>query len=197
MKTTSRAIPVRDIGSTLSGLLKTQFRLGTQLLDIMSQVQIPRNKSCCDIPEPCWMPVSLGEIESYACEGANVVVRIMITNCDRVPRNYTISATGVDAELVDLQPTTLTIGAKERGRFVATLKIPVSEKRRPDFEVLLWVRGCKEYYLRWTVAVGTTGGDCCYEAIVEDCPDLVHHWYDHFYCVRPCFFDRKSKDTYD
>jgi hypothetical protein len=21
---------------------------------------------------------------------------------------------------------------------------------------------------------------------VEDCPDLLHHWYDHFYCNRPC-----------
>jgi hypothetical protein len=25
---------------------------------------------------------------------------------------------------------------------------------------------------------------------VEDCPDLIHHWYDHFYCDRPCT-DRK------
>ena len=24
------------------------------------------------------------------------------------------------------------------------------------------------------------------ELTVEDCPDLVHHWYDHFYCPRPC-----------
>jgi len=21
---------------------------------------------------------------------------------------------------------------------------------------------------------------------IEDCPDLIHHWYDHFYCPRPC-----------
>jgi hypothetical protein len=24
------------------------------------------------------------------------------------------------------------------------------------------------------------------EVEIEDCPDLIHHWYDHFYCERPC-----------
>lgn len=193
MKTPTRAIPVREIGTTLSELLKTQAHLCTQLMDIVSHVQLPRSQSCCDIPEPCWMPVSLGEIESFACQGATVVLRLMITNCDRITHNYTISAAGADAGLVNLQPTSLSIGPKERGLVLAKLKIPDDAKEGQDFEVLLWIRGCKEHYLKWTVAVGTTGGECCHEVEVEDCPDLVHHWYDHFYCVRPCYFDRRSK----
>jgi hypothetical protein len=28
---------------------------------------------------------------------------------------------------------------------------------------------------------------------VEDCPDLIHHWYDHFYCPRPCIEERSNR----
>jgi hypothetical protein len=191
MKTSSSAVPVKEIGTTLAELLKTQARLGTQLVDIVSQVKLPRSQSCCDIPEPCWMPVELGEIESFACPGATSVVRLVITNCDRVPHNYSVSATGADAGLVNLQPATLSLGPKERGQVLATLKISPDAKDSQDFEVLLWIRGCKEYFLRWTVEVGSRGGDCCHEVEVDDCPDLIHHWYDHFYCARPCYFDGK------
>lgn len=196
MNTSSTDIPAREIGTTLAELMKTQFRLGAQLVEIASQVKLPRSQSCCDIPEPCWMPVPLGDIESFACPGATSVVRLVITNCDRIPHSYSIWAKGADAGLVDLQPTSLSLGPKERGQVLATLKIPADAKDGQEFEALLWVRGCKEHFLRWTVEVGTRGGDCCHEVEVEDCPDLIHHWYDHFYCARPCYFDRKSGDNH-
>jgi hypothetical protein len=28
---------------------------------------------------------------------------------------------------------------------------------------------------------------CCREVDVNDDPDYVLHWYDHFYVTRPCF----------
>lgn len=195
MKTSSRAIPVREIGTTLSELLKTQARLGAQLMEVVSQTQLPRSSSCCDIPEPCWMPVSLGDIDSVACPGATVVVRLLISNCDRIKHNYTVSVAGADAAMVSLSPTTLSIGPKERRQVLAKLKIPDDAKDCQDYEVILWVRGCKEHYARWSVTVGNNSGECCHEVEVEDCPDLIHHWYDHFYCVRPCYFDRRSKDN--
>lgn len=196
MNTSSGKLPVKEITNTLTELLKTQVRLGTQLAGMVSQVKLPRGQSCCDIPEPCWMPAPLGEIESFACQGASSVVRLKITNCDRVPHVYSISASGADAGLVSLQPTSLSLGPKERGVFIATLKIPPDAKDCQEFEVLLWVRGCKEHYLRWTTEAGTRGGDCCHEVSVEDCPDLIHHWYDHFYCPRPCKTERKPGTTH-
>jgi hypothetical protein len=26
----------------------------------------------------------------------------------------------------------------------------------------------------------------CNEVEINDCPDMIHHWYDHFYCHRHC-----------
>ena len=54
-------------------------------------------------------------------------------------------------------------------------------------EVLLWVVGCNTHYLRWIVEPADGISSSCHEVEIDDCPDFVHHWYDHFYCDRPCF----------
>jgi hypothetical protein len=36
------------------------------------------------------------------------------------------------------------------------------------------------------VRVGRLCGASCPEVEVDDCPDNIHHWYDHFYCERGC-----------
>ncbi len=54
----------------------------------------------------------------------------------------------------------------------------------------MWVRGCQLHFLRWTVVVASIGADTFYEVDVKDCPDHIHHWYDHFYCPRPCLEER-------
>ncbi len=195
MNTPTKELPVREIGNTLSELLKTQMRLGVQLMEAASQIQLPKSKSCCDIPEPCWMPVTLGDFESHACQGATVVIRLMISNCDRIPHNYTVTVAGVDAGMVDLNPTSLSVGPKERRQVLAKLKIPDDAKDNQAYEVVIWVKGCKEHYLRWRVVAGAPATECCHEVDIEDCPDLIHHWYDHFYCARPCFFDKKPGAT--
>ena len=189
MKTTSKAGTAGGIGDVLADLLNAQFRLGAELMETVSRTRLPGRQSCCDIPEPCWMPDALGEVLSHACPGATAIVRLLITNCDRIPRTVKITATGDAAGLVSLQPTTLVLGPKERGLVSATLKVPPDAIGCQEFEALVWIRGCREHYLRWTVAVEKRGGDCCHEVEVEDCPDLIHHWYDHFYCLRPCFHD--------
>ncbi len=193
MNTDSKTGSARNFGNTLSDTLNIQFGLFTELLKNLSQIMPINSQSCCDIPPPCWMPVALGEIVSHACPGASTVTRLLITNCDRVSRTMTISAAGEAAGLISLSPTTLTLGPKERGQVSAILKVPPKATGCQEFETLLWIRGCKEQYLRWTVAVGMHGGDNCHEVEVEDCPDLIHHWYDHFYCARPCFHDRTKE----
>lgn len=186
MNTKSKTGSARGLGDTLAEILNTQFQLYTELVTTLSQTAFTNSQSCCDIPPPCWMPVALSEIKSNTCPDASTVVRLLITNCDRVSRTVTVSAAGEAAGLVNLNPTTLVLGPKERGHVSAILKVPSEAAGCQEYEIILWIRGCKEHYLRWTVTVGNRGGNCCHEVEVEDCPDLIHHWYDHFYCVRPC-----------
>ncbi len=193
MNKASKAGFVRGIGDTLADLLNAQFRFGAELINSLSQTQLPGSRGCCDIPAPCWMPAALGEVLSHACPGATAVVRLLITNCDRVPQTVTITATGEAAGQVNLQPTRLLLGPKERGQISAILKVPLDVVDCREFNALLWIRGCREHYLQWIVTAGTRGGDCCHEVEVEDCPDFIHHWYDHFYCSRASIHDRQKR----
>jgi hypothetical protein len=76
----------------------------------------------------------------------------------------------------------LNLGPMERGTAVVKLDFTDCE----EIEELVWVRGCYDHYIRWTVSESRFGGDTCHELDVEDCPEYIHHWYDHFYCERPC-----------
>lgn len=141
---------------------------------------------CCSIPEPCWMPKSLGECTSHVAQCKTACVRFRVTSCDRVRREITAKASGAGAGSVTISPPALTLDPFERGMISACITVPETAKNGSQLETLLWVVGCKEYYLRWTVSVGTLGVDSCHEMEVCDCPDYLHHWYDHFYCPRPC-----------
>jgi hypothetical protein len=74
------------------------------------------------------------------------------------------------------------------------IDIPADAPAGAKHKTIIWVDGCKLHYLIWHVSVGTVGFDSCHEVEVDDCPDYVHHWYDHFYCARPCF-NQRSTDT--
>ena len=77
------------------------------------------------------------------------------------------------------------LGLWERGTVIASLAIPAKAGVGEEREGLIWVRGDRDHVLRWTVRVTSHAGNCCHEVDVADCPDLVHHWYIHFYCERP------------
>lgn len=82
-------------------------------------------------------------------------------------------------------PDALTLGLWERGTVIASLAIPAKAGVGEEREGLIWVRGDRDHVLRWTVRVTAHAGNCCHQVDVADCPDLVHHWYVHFYCERP------------
>jgi hypothetical protein len=69
---------------------------------------------------------------------------------------------------------------------VLSLEVPASAEVGERQKSVVWVRGCNTHYLRWTVEVARRGASRCRDVDIDDCPDLVHHWYDHFYCDRPC-----------
>jgi hypothetical protein len=199
-----------DLQSAVANLLNAQMRFGAELFESFTGQRVPTlsdlskagrmlgrgaagcapRGGCCTIPPPCWMPQPLGECTSHVAQCKTACVRLLVTNCDRVQRTITVQATGAHAGQVTISPPSLTLGPMERATISACVAIPEDAKTGEKRESLLWVRGCKEHYLRWTVSVGTVGVDSCHEVEVCDCPDLVHHWYDHFYCARPCPHDR-------
>ena len=159
-----------------------------QLLKSTSS-QISRSGKCsCHIPPPCWMPRNLGDVVTPVCPGATATLRIRVTNCTTSPRDIQISPAGKpeDVRLIEVKPPSMPVGPMERGVFIVTATIPANANFGQEFEVLIWVRGCLEHYLRWTIKVAKRGADCCFEIDVDDCQDYLHHWYDHFYCERPC-----------
>ena len=139
----------------------------------------------CDIPPPCWLPKSLGEVRSAICAGGTAVLRFRITNCAMEERTVRVEVAGGGKADVKLTPAQLALGPMERGVVTATLGLPATASSGEEREALIWVLGCHDHYVRWTVRA-SGGSDSCHELVVDDCPDYVHHWYDHFYCQRPC-----------
>lgn len=158
------------------------------VLQLLRQTQ---QRSSCDIPPPCWLPRSLGEVRSVACPGGTASLRIRVTNCQPAPSKVEVAARpGADTEL---EPPSATLEAMERKWFGARLSVPQDAGEGQKIEILLWILGCNAHYLRWTVEVAGKVHGSCHEVEVEDCPDHVHHWYDHFYCHRPCFNPAKRR----
>lgn len=192
--------PLADLSRMFTDLLEQGMRVGTDLLDTLSRGPLGQlassvqkqnvpslGKHCgCDIPPPCWMPKPLGDLVSHVCPGGAATVRLLVTNCSLTPRVVQVQAAGKDAAKVTITPATATIAPMEEAAFVASVAVSGEAAECESHKVLLWVRGCHLHYLRWTVEVRSRGGHACHEVDVHDCPDLVHHWYDHFYCQRPC-----------
>ncbi|MBI3077042.1 MAG: hypothetical protein HYY85_08685 [Deltaproteobacteria bacterium] len=168
MKTASRERPLTAVSEALLDLMDAGLRAGVEMFEAMGRpmgtLMGRRTGPCsCEIPPPCWVPQSLGEVVSHVRPCSTASVRFRITNCGTVSRTITAQAVGASGQIT-VAPASLTLGPMERGHVTASLAIP--DDAQP----------------------GTTheAGDSCHEVEVEDCPDLIHHWYDHFYCERPC-----------
>jgi hypothetical protein len=163
---------IADGAQLVVDLLDRGVRLGRGL-------DLPRlpSASCgCDIPPPCWYPKAAGEVTSHVCSGGTATLRIRITNCGPVAR-----AIKVEGEKdMKVEPAGLQLGPMERG------VVTVSTTATDGAEHLIWIHGCHDHFIRWTVETSKRGSDSCHELDVEDCPDYLHHWYDHFYCAHPC-----------
>lgn len=156
----------------------------------LSSMKMPSLQSCgCKIPPPCWMPRSAGCVVSHVSPGSSATLRICVTNCGNTQR--TISFDDAGKNIVTFNPTSLTLGPMEIGEVTATL---AAQSGECENSALIWIRGCKEYYVRWTAKTVKRGASCsCHEISIDDCPDYIHHWYDHFYCPRPCAPQRQHR----
>ena len=174
--TLSAGIDVLQSFSSAGAKLTSQF--GPQL----KTLNLPGLGGCCKIPPPCWVPSELSSVSSHVCSGATATLRFRITNCGMDARTITVEAD----QGADVNPVSLQLGPFKRGWVTVSFAVPPTSNNGDSVEILVFVRGCRSYYLRWTVLTSRRGCACCHEVDLDDCPELVHHWYDHFYCQRPC-----------
>lgn len=162
----------------------------TGLVDWVSSQTSAGGCGSCDIPPPCWMPRPLCDVVSYGKAGNAASITFVITNNSMTTRVFSISTTTPSPGLV-FSATQLTLTPMERGSLKVAYTIPASLSSGPGTEILLWIHGCRLHFLRWTIKLGPVSGDTNYEVCVNDGPEYLHHWYDHFYCPRPCSSDQK------
>jgi hypothetical protein len=161
------AVPIDRVRSSLSDLRAPLDQIPMPSLDVL-------RAPGCDVPPPCWWPRAAGEVTSFICEGDTATLRIEVTNCGPQRRSFSVEA----PKDVTATPAQLDLGPMERQL--------VTLRRGGPGEAVVWVRGCYEHFVRWTVEISSRGSSTCHEVRIEDCPDYRHHWYDHFYCERPC-----------
>jgi hypothetical protein len=188
------------IASALQDLVNAEMDLGRDFIESLTGITVPstadltralrgrmsRSGSCCHIPPPCWMPRSLGQCTSHVSRCDSACIRLVITNCDRVERSFSVNARDQTGGTFTVSPPSLTLAPFRKGTVSVCVAVPADAPPGDHPHTMLWVHGCREYYLDWVVSVGTIGADSCHEVEISDCPDYVHHWYDHFYCARPC-----------
>jgi hypothetical protein len=190
------------VAGVASYLLGPSIRLGRQAVGSCVGKPEHSGRCSCEVPPPCWVPVRLGNLSELVCPGDTAVVRLAVTNDGAKARNYEI---GTSDPLVMVEPAALTLGPLEHG--VAVLSLTVPDTAHGDYvqRCVVSVRGCKEYNFTWTVSVSRSwyhrhrrhgarvrrhhGRDCVRDVVVDDRPDYLHHWYDHFYIERRCLHD--------
>lgn len=150
--------------------------------------------ACCDIPPACWMPKCFGQFESRACPFGTALLRVHVNNCQPTSSDIRIAVKNHGDLEVDITPRTATLGAMECKWFTVAVTIPEDVCKGEIYELIVWVAGCNEHYARWNIQVADGASGTCIDTEIKDCPDYVHHWYDHFYCARPCFARGRKDD---
>lgn len=195
--TSKRASAFGDVPDALRRLLRAEMDLGRNLLESALGTSLPSfnpnlgdlsrrmmARSCCDIPPPCWMPHRLGHWTSHVSSCSNTDLTLVFENCAAARRGIRAKAMGDAA--VTVTPSELVLPAFGRGTITVTASIPKGVPTGTTHDVTVVIVGCRVHYLRWTLSVGTFGLGGDLRVCVDDCPDQIHHWYDHFYCPRPC-----------
>lgn len=170
------------IGDTIASLLGVPAAVADTLADAIAE----RREDCCRIPTPCWLPQPSGKCVLTIAPGDSAVIALKVSNCDWVPHTYVVSATGHLAGLLSIMPTTLLLHPLEEQ--VVHVKVAIPAAALPGMTVIgpILVRGCRIHAVKVVVHVAAATVPAKCTPHVSDCPDNVHHWYDHFYCPRPC-----------
>jgi hypothetical protein len=195
---------LREVSRAYVNLLGAQLRIGRDLLDAVVGAVPPELTSmartvtrgatrrvtggCCDVPPPCWMPRLLADVVTRAAPCRTARLTLVVTNCGVGRRAFAVQATGS----VKIDAADFTLDAYERRTVTLSIDVPQDATEGSTIDAVVRVRGCHEWVLRWSVRVREGATDPAPSVPVDDCPDYRHHWYDHFYCARPCLPDRQQ-----
>jgi hypothetical protein len=173
----------RDLGSRVMRSVTTLVdRVGK---DTKALTQVARTTTSCSCARPhaCWLPNELLPVVSQVCPGGTARVVFKIHNCGVADRQVFVAATGTDAGMASGAPSTATIGALDTAELAAEVTLPSGTVHA---DLILWVRGCNDTAVHWTVSASDKGCNTTHQIAIDDCPGTQHHWYDHFAQPRPC-----------
>lgn len=182
MNQTDDRFDTRALGDAITGLLAAPAQITATLLGSLTRVGSPG----CDIPPPCWEPRPAGTCALTLSPGSTGTIRVHVTNCNWDRGVVGVTAVGRIAGWLAFHPTTQVIDPQSRATFMVTVRVPENVKPGESLSGPLLVRGCLDHFVRLDVAVAECAGRTCCDVSIQDCQDQVHHWYDHFYCPRPC-----------
>lgn len=187
MNGTDEGLDTRALGDAIAGLMSAPAQMAAALASNLAGSVSGAVSPGCVIPPPCWEPRPAGTCRLSLPPGGVGTIRVHVTNCDWSRGIVGLTAAGRVAGWMTFEPTTQVIDAQSRATFRVTIRVP--EKVRPGETLTgpLLVRGCLDHHIRVevTVAECETARSCC-DISIDDCHDQIHHWYDHFYCPRPC-----------
>lgn len=182
MTTADNPIDSRALTQAVANLLNAPAQMAATLVGSLTNAR----SGGCTIPPPCWEPRPAGRCALTLPPGCTGTMRVHVSNCDWGRRVVGITALGKLAGWLAFQPTTLVIGPQERATFVVKVHVPDGVEPGETLAGPVLVRGCVDHFVRLEVAVAECAGVTCCDISLDDCPDHIHHWYDHFYCPRPC-----------
>ncbi|RDH84491.1 MAG: hypothetical protein DIZ80_03155 [endosymbiont of Galathealinum brachiosum] len=193
------------VDEALGKLITAQLKFGKEALKLLGdgcggaigalkKINLPKSDTCCDIPEPCWMPVQIGEICCQLRPGDVGEICFVVTNENFRAHEYSVVAAGEHGNLVHISDKLFNLGPKERRVVSAKFKMPGKSSTQErdscckcnDYEAVIWVQGCQNHYLNWYLNSSEKSSECCHEVCVTDVPDNELHWYDHFHVMKPC-----------
>jgi hypothetical protein len=172
----------RAVGDAVAALLTLPLKAGARLATAVSG----RGAGSCDIPEPCWLPRSAGTCELTVAPGESAPIRVHVLNCDWRRHRYVATAPDRLGGWLSIDPTTLVLDPQDSGTVVVTVRPPNDAGAGARMGGALLVYGCNVHAVRIQVRVAESAHCEPCDVSIEDCPDPIHHWYDHFYCYRPC-----------
>ena len=169
--------------NALSALLNTPLRVADALSESLSR---RTSNGGCEIPSPCWEPRPAGSCTLTLAPGSSGTIYVNVSNCGWTRQTVAITALGKLAGWVTFEPTSMYLGPQETSTFVVTVRVPDGMQAGARMSGPIILRGCVDHFIRLSVIVDKCAGITCCDVNVSDCADYVHHWYDHFYCSRPC-----------
>lgn len=180
----------KTLAASIGALLEVPARLASAVL---AGPLAQRVSTCgCEIPPPCWEPQPAGSCSLTLAPNGRGAILLRVSNCGWTPQVVHITAPGQLAAWVTFIPTTLVIGPQETRTFGVRVHAPPAALAGAGVAGPILIRGCRDHFVRVDVRVAECAVTTACAVEIRDCADNVHHWYDHFYCPRPC---NDVKDT--